>query len=58
MASTILKPAKPVHNRDIVSLHFNNFSCMGICDKHLSMLTYIYLDVGVLINIFYLPANV
>ncbi len=42
-------PAKPLHNRDIVSVHFNHFLCMGICDKlskHLSMLTYIYLNVG------------
>ncbi len=34
--------------QDIVSVHFNNFYCMGICDKltrHLSMLTYIYLNV-------------
>ncbi len=41
-------PAKPLHNRDIVSVHFNNFYCMEICDKltrHLSMLTYIYLNV-------------
>ncbi len=41
-------PAKPSHNHDIVSEHFNNFSCMGICDKlsrHLSMLTYLYLNV-------------
>ncbi len=31
-----------------VSVHFNNFSCMGICDtliRHLSMLTYIYFNV-------------
>ncbi len=41
-------PAKLLHNRDIVSVHFNYFYCMGICDKlsrHLSMLTYIYLNV-------------
>ncbi len=41
-------PAKPLHNRDIVSVYFNNFHCMRICDKlsrHLSMLTYIYLNV-------------
>ncbi len=40
--------AKPLHNRDIVSVHFNNFYCKGICDKlswHLFMLTYIYLNV-------------
>ncbi len=43
-----LIPAKPLHKRDIVLVHFNHFHCMGICDKlsrHLSMLTYIYLDV-------------
>ncbi len=41
-------PAKPLHNCDIVSVHFSNFYCMGICNKlsrHLSMLTYIYLNV-------------
>ncbi len=39
---------KPLHNCDMVSVHFNHFHCMGICDKlnrHLSMLTYIYLNV-------------
>ncbi len=43
-----ITPAKPLHNRDIVSVHFNNFHYMGICDKlskHLSMLTYIYLNL-------------
>ncbi len=42
-------PAKPLHNHDIVSVHFNHFHCMGICNKlsrHLSMLNYIYLKVG------------
>ncbi len=32
-----------------VSVYFNNFPCMGICDKlsrHLSMLTYTYLNVN------------
>ncbi len=41
-------PAKPLQNNDTVSVHFNHFYCMGICDKlsrHLSMLTYIYLNV-------------
>ncbi len=36
------------HNCDIVLVHFNHFPCMGICDKlsrHLSMLTYIYLNM-------------
>ncbi len=40
-------PAKSLHN-DIVSVHFNHFLCMGICNKlsrHLSMLTYIYRNV-------------
>ncbi len=40
-------PAKPL-NHDIVSVHFNHFYCMGICNKltrHLSMLPYIYLNV-------------
>ncbi len=26
-------PAKPLHNHDIVSVHFNHFHCMGICHK-------------------------
>ncbi len=42
-------PAKPLHNSDTVSVHFNHFYYMGICDKlsrHLYMLTYIYLNVG------------
>ncbi len=41
-------PANPLHNHDIVSVYFNHFHCMTICDKlsrHLSMLTYIYLNV-------------
>ncbi len=41
-------PAKPLHSSDIVSMHFNHFYCMGICDKltrHLFMLTYIYLNM-------------
>ncbi len=40
--------AKPLHNRYIVSVHFNHFHCMGIWDKlskHTSVLTYIYLNV-------------
>ncbi len=46
--SAIVMPAKPLHNSDAVSVHFNHFYCMGICDKlsrHLSMLTYIYLNM-------------
>ncbi len=46
---TIYITAKPLHNRDIVSVHFNHFHCMGICDKlsrHLSMLTYIHFKRG------------
>ncbi len=41
-------PAKPLHDHGIVSLHFDNFSCMGICDtlrRYLSILTYIYLNM-------------
>ncbi len=41
-------PAEPLHNCDIVSVHFNHFPLMGICDKlsrHLSMLSCIYLTV-------------
>ncbi len=26
-------PAKPLHNSDTGSVHFNHFYCMGICDK-------------------------
>ncbi len=35
-------------NHDIVSVHFNNFLCMEICDtpkRQLCLLTYIYLNV-------------
>ncbi len=45
---TIYIPAKPLHNRDIVSVHFNHFYYMGICDKlskDLSVLIYIYFNV-------------
>ncbi len=38
-------PAKPLHNYDIVSVHFSNFYCIEICDRDLVMLTYIYLNV-------------
>ncbi len=41
-------PAKPLHNHDIVSVDFNNYYCMEICDKlsrDLTMLVYIYLNV-------------
>ncbi len=40
--------AKPLHNRDTVSVHFNNIYCTEICDKlsrDLAMLTYTYLNV-------------
>ncbi len=40
--------AKPLHNSDTVSVHFNHFYCTDICDKlrkDLAMLTYIYLNV-------------
>ncbi len=36
----------PLHNHDIVSVHFNHFYCMEICNKlrrDLAMVTYIYL---------------
>ncbi len=36
-------PAKPLHNHDIVSVHFNNFYCTEICNKlrrDLAMFTY------------------
>ncbi len=40
---------KPLHKHSIVSVHFNHFySAVGICDtlsRHLSILTYIYLNV-------------
>ncbi len=42
-------PAMPLYNRDIVSIYFNHFHCMKICDtlmRHLCMLTYIHLNVG------------
>ncbi len=42
-------PAKSLHNYDIVSVHFNNFYRMEICDKRrrdLVMITYIYLNVN------------
>ncbi len=42
-----LIPAKPLHNHDIVSVHFNNFYCNEIGDKlrrDLAVLTYIYLN--------------
>ncbi len=41
-------PAKPLHNHDIVSVHFNYFYCMVISNKLnrvLAMLAYIYLNV-------------
>ncbi len=41
-------PVKPLHNHDLVSVHLNHFPCTGIRDKlsrHLSMLTYVYLNV-------------
>ncbi len=39
---------KPLHNRNIVSVHFHHFCCTQICDKlsrDLAMLTYIYINV-------------
>ncbi len=46
--ATFSIPAKPLHNHDIVSVQFNHFYCMEICDKlrrDLAMLTYIYINV-------------
>ncbi len=43
-----LIPAKPFHNYDIVSVHFNHFYYTKICNKlsrDIAMLTYIYLNV-------------
>ncbi len=43
---TVDIPTKPLHNSDTVSVYFNNFYCMGICDKlsrQLFRLTYIYI---------------
>ncbi len=40
--------AKPLHNSDTVSAHFNHFYFMGICDKlsrHLYMLIYTYFNM-------------
>ncbi len=44
----LIIPAKPLHNNDIVLVHFNHYYCTVICDKlnmDLAMLTNIYLDV-------------
>ncbi len=41
-------PAKLLRNRDTVSVHFNHFHYIEICDKlsrKLSILNYIYLNV-------------
>ncbi len=48
LADALFIPVKPLHNHDIVSIHFNHFCCMEICDKlrrDLAMFTYIYLNV-------------
>ncbi len=45
---SVIIPAKLLHNRDIVSVHFNHFYCTEICDKlnrYIDMLTCIYLKV-------------
>ncbi len=53
---------KPLHKHDIVSVQFNYFYCMAICDKlnrDLALLTYIYIICGfLLINIFDAPTKV
>ncbi len=44
----VLILAKPLHNRDIVSVHFNHFYCTEMCDKlkrGVAMFAYIYLNV-------------
>ncbi len=44
----IYVPAKPLHNHDIASEHFNHFYCTEICDKlsrDFAMFIYIYLNV-------------
>ncbi len=51
-------PAKPSHNGDIVSVHFNNFYCTEICNKlrrDLAMATYIYLFVDECCLTSYMP---
>ncbi len=54
-------PAKPLHNCDIVSVHFNHFHCMGICRQTKKALIYVNLHISqhgwVLINIFYAPGK-
>ncbi len=55
---TRIIPAKPLHNRDIGSVHFTHFPCIVIWDKlsrHLCMLTYIYLNVDKCWLTFYMP---
>ncbi len=42
-------PAKPLHNHDIVSVHFNHFYSTEICYKlrrNLAMFIYIYLNMN------------
>ncbi len=55
-------PAKLLHNRDIVSLHFNNFYWMGNLQQTNQALIYVNLHISqrgwVLINIFYAPVKV
>ncbi len=44
---TYVIPTKPLHNHDIVSVHFNHFYCTEIYDKlsrNLALFTYIYLN--------------
>ncbi len=51
-------PAKPLHNRDIVSVHFIHFPWKEICDqlsRHLSLLTYIYLNMDEYWLTYYMP---
>ncbi len=46
--SFVMWPLSYLSSHCIVTVHFNHFYCMGICDKltsHLSMLTYIYFNM-------------
>ncbi len=46
----LTKTDKPLHNHDIVLVHFNHCYCMEICHKlsrDLAMLTYIYIYINV-----------
>ncbi len=47
-ATAVSIHAKPIHNHDAVSLHFNHFYCTQICDKLIrdfAIFAYIYLNL-------------